>query len=148
MSSTAVSTVDKKLLNMHSKQLKLKTNEYLATRKQPKPLEDIVKYFEVISKGHFCVMKSGLCTKSIFYFSVLRLCAVKKFNTHKSDLARCLFAFDSASNGMCRLIQMKSTRSYVDNHIIITFYSSRRASRTALRSHHVYWPSSKFSPKC
>lgn len=56
---------------MHSKQLKLKTIEYLATRKQPKPLEDIVKYFEVISSINFngvCKVKS--VARIFFDFSI------------------------------------------------------------------------------
>lgn len=76
MSSTAVSTVDRKLLNMHSKQLKLKTNEYLATRNQPKPLQDIVKYFEVIFRFNFRAEKS--VANPFLQFFGLRLCAAKK----------------------------------------------------------------------
>lgn len=50
MSSLAVNTVDGKQFNMNLKQLKLKANEFLGSRKQTQHLIDIIKYFEVIKK--------------------------------------------------------------------------------------------------
>lgn len=47
MSSQNLKSDDKKLIQMNSKQLKLKINQFLSARTQKQPLLDIIKHFEV-----------------------------------------------------------------------------------------------------